>query len=116
MTDHCIAAMISHLFNKECVRKVKVILSELAVPPKFHMIHRAGRPKSAAKESEEGARSATRPRPILVRFVSRMDADLVWTKRKELLKSRLFPTVFIHKDLSAESAKERGKLHAAYKN
>ena len=55
------------------------------------------------------------PRPILVRFVSRMDANLVWTKRKELLKSRRFPTVFIDKDLSAESAKEHGKLRAAYK-
>ena len=70
--------------NKECVKKVKDILSELGVPQdiKFHAIHRAGRPKSAANESEEGARSATRPRPILARFVSRMDADLVWTKRK----------------------------------
>ena len=105
--------------NKECVKKVKDILSELGVPPdiKFHAIHRAGRLKPAANESsEEGARSATRPRPILVRFVSRMDTDLVWTKRKELSKSRgRFRTVFIDKDLSAESAKERGKLRAAYK-
>ena len=104
--------------NKECVKKVKDILSELGVPPdiKFHAIHRTGRPKPASNESsEEGARSATRPRAILVRFVSRMDADLVWTKRKELLKSRRFRTVFIDKDLSAESAKERGKLRAAYK-
>ena len=94
------------------------VLSELGVPPdiKFHAIHRAGRPKPAANESsEEGALSATCPRPILVRFVSRMDADLVWTKRKEHLKSRRFRTVFIDKDLSAESAKERGKLGAAYK-
>ena len=83
------------------------ILSELGVPPdiKFHAIYRAGTPKPAANESsEEGARCATGPRPILVGFVSRMDADLVWTKRKELLKSRRFRTVFIDENLSAESA------------
>ena len=103
--------------NTECVKKVKDILSELGVPPdiKFHAVHRTGRPKPASNESsEEGARSATRPQAILVRFVSRMDADMVWTKRKELLKSRRFRTVFIDK-VSAESAKERGKLRAAYK-
>ena len=100
--------------NKECVKKVKDILSEPDI--KFHAIHRTGRPKPVSNESsEEGARSATRPRAILVRFVSLMDADLVWTKRKELFESRRFRTVFMDKDLSAESAKERGKLRAAYK-
>ena len=44
-----------------------------------------------------------------------MDADLVWTKRKELLKGPHFRTVFIDKNLSAESAKERSKLRAAFK-
>ena len=94
--------------NKECVKKVKDILSELSVPPdiKFHAMHRAERPKPDANESsEEGACSASRSRPILVRFVSHMDANLVWTKRKELLKSQRFRTVFIDKDLFAESAK-----------
>ena len=104
--------------NDVCVNKVKYILSELGAPPdiKFYAIHRVGKPNATSNESTgEGASSATRPPPILVRFVSRMDADLVWTKKKELLKSRRFSIVFIDKDLSKESAKDRGKLRAAYK-
>ena len=38
----------------------------------------------------------------------------MWEKRKHLLKTR-FSSVYIDKDLSVESAKERGKLRAAYK-
>ena len=57
--------------------------------------------------------SQTRPRPILVRFVSRMDSDWVWENRKKLMNSSRFSSVFIDKDLSAESAKQRGKLRAA---
>ena len=56
-----------------------------------------------------------RPRPILVQFVSRMDSDLVRSRRKELFKSSRFSSVSIDKDLSPESARERAKLRAAYK-
>ena len=38
-----------------------------------------------------------------------------WGNRKKLMNSSHFSSVFIDKDLSAESAKERGKLRAAYK-
>ena len=38
----------------------------------------------------------------------------MWEKRKHLLKTR-FSSVYIDKDLSVESARERGKLRAAYK-
>ena len=38
----------------------------------------------------------------------------MWEKRRNLLKTR-FSSVYIDKDLFAESAKERGKLRAAYR-
>ena len=66
-------------------------------------------------ESREGASRPPRPRPILVRFVSRMDSDWIWENRKKLMNSSRFSSVFIDKDLSPESAKQRGKLRAAYK-
>ena len=64
-------------------------------------------------ESRERALRPPRPRPILVRFVSRMDSDWAWENRKKLMNSSRFSSVFIDKDLSAESAKQRGKLRAA---
>ena len=39
----------------------------------------------------------------------------MWFKRKDLLKSARFQTVFIDKDLSPESAKDRAKLRAAFR-
>ena len=49
----------------------------------------------------------------MVRFVSRIDADAVWERRKDLLKTSAMSSIFIDKDLSSESAKRRGKLRAA---
>lgn len=113
----------------ECSRKVMDVLSELGADPEnimFHAIHRTGNPNNTASsnsavsnevstESREGASRPPRPRPILVRFVSRMDSDWVWDNRKKLMDSSRFSSVFIDKDLSAESARQRGKLRAAYK-
>ena len=113
----------------ECSRKVMDVLSELGADPEnimFHAIHRTGKPNNTASsnsavsnevstESREGASRPPRPRPILVRFVSRMDSDWVWDNRKKLMDSSRFSSVFIDKDLSAESARQRGKLRAAYK-
>ena len=113
----------------ECSRKVIDVLSELGADPEnimFHVIHRTGNPNNTGSsnsavsnedstESREGTSRPPRPRPILVRFVSRMDSDWVWENRKKLMNSSCFPSVFIDKDLSAESAKQRGKLRAAYR-
>ena len=44
-----------------------------------------------------------------------MDSDWVWDNRKKLMNSSRFQSVFIEKDLSAESAKQRGKLRAAFR-
>ena len=99
--------------NGQCIQKVKQVLAELGLPDvNFHAIHRTEKPITSA-----GAASVDneRPRPILARFVSRMDADAVWLNRKELLKSPRFSKVMIDKDLSQESARERAKLRAAYK-
>ena len=115
--------------SMECSRKVMDVLSELGADPentKFHAIHRTGNPNTTASsnsavsnrvstESREGASRPPRPRPILVRFVSRMDSDWVWENRKKLMNSSRFSSVFIDKDLSAESAKQRGKLRAAFR-
>ena len=113
----------------ECSRKVIDVLSELGADPEnimFHAIHRTGNPNNTASSnsaasnedstgSREGTSRPSRPRPILVRFVSRMDSDWVWENRKKLMNSSCFSSVFIDKDLSAESAKQRGKLRAAYR-
>ena len=93
---------------------------------KFHAIHRTGKPDTSTSlnsalsngvptESSEGVLRPPRPRPILVRFVSRMDSDWAWENRKKLMNSSRFSSVFIDKDLSAESAKQRGKLRAAFR-
>ena len=115
--------------NEECSCKVMEVLTELGAVSEnimFHAIHRTGNPNYAASsnsaankeeptESREGTSRPPRPRPILVRFVSRMDSDWIWENRKKLMKSSRFSSVFIDKDLSPESAKQRGKLRAAYK-
>ena len=122
--------------NEECFAKVKEVLDEIRVGSdgiRFHAIHRIGkskmhsnnRPSSTASldgasntevspGSEDNESHSTRPRPVIARFVSRMDAEWVWEKRKRLMESQ-FSSVFIDKDLSAESAKVRGKLRAAYR-
>ena len=115
--------------NVECSRKVMDVLSELGADPentKFHATHRTGKPDTSASsnsalsngvptESSEGVLRPPRPRPILVRFVSRMDSDWAWENRKKLMNSSRFSSVFIDKDLSAESTKQRGKLRAAFR-
>ena len=115
--------------SEECSRKVMDVLSELGADLEnisFHAIHRTGKPDTSASsnkavsngvltESRERALRPPRPRPILVCFVSRMDSDWAWENRKKLMNSTSsrFSSVFIDKDLSAESAKQRGKLRAA---
>ena len=113
--------------SEECSRKVMDVLSELGADLeniRFHAIHRTGKPDTSASsnnavsngvltESRERALRPPRPRPILVCFVSRMDSDWAWENRKKLMNSSRFSSVFIDKDLSAESAKQRGKLRAA---
>ena len=99
--------------NEECVQKVKQVLSDLGAPSdvKFHAIHRTRKPNINYGASSTSGKP--RPRPILARFVSRMDSESIWFKRKELLKSSRFSTVLIDKDLLPELARERAKLRAA---
>ena len=106
----------------ECSRKVMDVLSELGADPentKFHAIHRTRKPDTSASsnnavsngvltESRERTSRPPRPRPVLVRFVSRMDSDWAWENRKKLMNSSRFSSGFIDKDLFAESAKQRG--------
>ena len=87
-----------------------------------HAIHRVGKQRdnlpsasnyNEAATNRQSQHHLSRPRPILVRFVSRMNADAVWERRKDLLKTPAMSSIFIDKDLSSESAKRRGKLRAA---
>ena len=117
--------------NEQCCDKVKEVVIALGLDPNeisYHAIHRVGKQQQQQQQenlpaasshqsdtttSDQVHRPRDRPRPILVRFVSRMDADAVWGRRKELLQNPALSSVFIDKDLSAESAKIRGKLRAA---
>ena len=108
--------------NEECFAKVKELISKLGSDNvQFHAIHRIGKLRPTLR-NDSAAPSTThaqelqsaRPRPVIARFVSRLDAECVWEKRRKLLKTH-FSSVYIDKDLSAESAKERGKLQAAYR-
>ena len=103
--------------NEDCVQKVKQVLSDLGAPPdiKFHAIHRTGKPNINYGASSATSEGEPRPRPILARFISRMDSESIWFKRKELRKSSRYSTVLIDKDLSPESVRERARLRAAYK-
>ena len=94
--------------NEDCVQKVKQVLSDLGAPSgtKFHVLHCTGK-LSSTSEGEP------RARPILARFVSRMES--IWFKRKELLRTPRFSPTLIDKDLSPGSARERAKLQVAYK-
>ena len=104
---------------EQCITKVKEVITALGLNPNdisFHAIHRVGKqgndlPSSNATQSDatgNGQSRRPRPRPILARFVSRADADAIWGRRKELLKSPSLSSIFIDKDLSAESAIIRG--------
>ena len=112
--------------TEQCIAKVNEVITALGLNSSeisFHAIHRIGKRDNLSSSSSSHTDHATangqsqrpRPRPILARFVSRMDADDVWGRRKELLKSSTLSSIFIDKDLSAESAKIRGKLRAAHK-
>ena len=94
----------TELENRKCIQITDTALRHLQT---------AGASNTeASPESEDNDSHSTRPRPVIARFVSCMDAEMVWERRKNLMKSR-FSSVFI--DNSAESAKEREKLCAAYK-
>ena len=112
---------------EQCITKVKEVITALGLNPNdisFHAIHRVGKqgndlPSSNATQSDATGNGQSRrpcPRPILARFVSRADADAVWGRTKELLKSPSLSSIFIDKDLSAESAIIRGKLRAVQRN
>lgn len=112
--------------TEQCIVKIKDVITALGLNPneiRFHAIHRSGKRKDNMPSSNDLNSNVSgeeqlprdRPRPILVRFVSRMDADAVWQRKKDLTKMPGFSSVFIDKDLSAESAAIRGKLRAAFR-
>ena len=75
--------------NEECFQKLRQVLTELGAPSdvKFHAVHRTGKPnvgtRTPSTSNEEEMQGPPRPRPILARFLSRMDCDLVWFKVAE---------------------------------
>ena len=65
-------------------------------------------------QQEKSSRHALIHGRLWLALFQEWDVDAVWERKKELLKSPHFSSVFIDKDLSAESAIIRGKLRAAY--
>ena len=77
----------------------------------FHAIHRVGKLNRSKGEDEESAASPSqvklpRPRPIIARFVSRMDRDEALAKKETLSN---FSSVYIDQ----KTATEREKLREA---
>lgn len=62
---------------------------------RFHAVHRVGK------------RDGSRCRPIIVRFVCRMDRDQVWSKRGKLKKSKVHTDAYITEDYARAIQKER---------
>ena len=111
---------------EQCKSKAKEVITSLGANPNeisVHAIHRVGKqrdnlPSASSNLNEEATNRQSqhhpsRPRLILVRLVSRMDAYAVWERRKDLLKTPAMSSIFNDKDLSSEFAKRHGKLRAA---
>ena len=71
---------------------------------KFHAVHRVGK-------IMEG-----RTRPIIVRFVSREDRNLVWAKRGKIKKSTAYTDAYITEDFARAIQEERKVLIKAMFN
>ena len=93
---------------EQCRSKAKEVITSLGFNSNeisVHAIHRVGKqldnlPPSSSNHNEaatnhQSQHHPSRPRPILVRFVSRMDADAVWERRKDLLKTLAMSSIFI---------------------
>ena len=64
---------------------------------RFHAVHQVGKLMQG------------RTRPIIVRFVSREDRNLVWAKRGKIKQSTVHPDAYITEDFACAIDKKRGK-------
>lgn len=65
---------------------------------KFHAVHRVG-------VKQEG-----RCRPIIARFISRQDRDLIWQNRGKIKNSDNYPDAYITEDFARATQLERKTL------
>ena len=79
---------------EQCIAKVNEVITALGLNSceiSFHAIHRIGKRDNLSSSSSSHTDHATangqsqrpRPRPILARFVSRMDADVVFGEERK---------------------------------
>ena len=80
--------------TEQCIAKVNEVITALGLNSSeisFHAIHRIGKRDNLSSSSSSHTDHATangqsqrpRPRPILARFVSRMDADVVFGEERK---------------------------------
>lgn len=92
--------------DENCKDKIKNILENMGIISneiKFHAVHRIGK-----------KRQGTFVRPIIARFVSREDRDLVFYKKKEIKRAN--PNAYITQDYARAIKEERKILIKAMKN
>lgn len=102
--ENLIFNQIPESYEENCKEKVKNILEEMGITSKeikFHAVHRLGKKRQGA-------------RPIIARFVSREDRDLVFYKKKEIKRAN--PNAYITQDYARAIKEERKILIKAMKN
>ncbi len=69
--------------------------------------------RNEAEALGEASSFSQRPRPIIIRFVSRQERDIMWRNRFKIKESEEFKNVFLDEDLSQTSARRRKALRNA---
>ena len=94
---------ISEIEDEDCKSVIQDIIQQMGIDSstiRYHAVHRVGR------------RLEGRHRPIIVRFVSREDRELVWSKRGKIKQLHLFKEAYITEDYAWAIQKERKILIA----
>ena len=104
--ENLIFNQIQESDDENCKEKIKNILENVGIISNeinFHAVHRNGK-----------KRQGTFVRPIIARFVSREDRDLVFYKKKEIKRAN--PNAYITQDYARAIKEERKILIKAMKN
>ena len=105
--------------DEECIELVAKIFDLMVgrPPGAIHAAHRLGKVESMVRNEAEALGEASsfsqRPRPIIIRFVSRQERDIMWRNRFKIKESEEFKNVFLDEDLSQTSARRRKALRNA---
>ena len=92
---------ISEIEDEDCKSVIQDIIQQMGIDSstiRYHAVHRVGR------------RLEGRHRPIIVRFVSREDRELVWSKRGKIKQLHQFKEAYITEDYARAIQNERQTL------